>query len=316
MLRFPLRFFSVALPRLDAAPARKIPKSIYSVKLAARQQMPENSTRSKRRAIRRRELRLKSQIIRDVNTLKQHRIKTMSFRVDPVLGSKNCSFIRTMNEYVRDPEQLAHGYDRAEFEKLMYGAQKAAVDASIGGEAVVNKVVSVEEKKRKALLTILHNKNADNPDRRKKAIEYARREFQRFDGDTGSAEVQAAVLTVKIHFAMHNIIDAFKDKQRIQRIRQAVQGRQKLLKYLKKNNPERYFYTIEKLGLTDDVVCNEFSMSKAYMDEYKVFGEKQQTKETPSMKRRKQKIIDLENRVNEYHRVARLNHEKFQSRNL
>lgn len=310
MFRIPVRFFSSALPRLNAELALLAAKKTYSVRLAARQFVPEDATRSKRRSLRRRELRLKSQIIRDVNNLKQHHIKNAPFTVDPVLGNKNCAFINAMNQYLDENTNLAYGYERVEFEKLMYGAQKAALDSSIGGEAVIDKVASLEEKKKRALLTILHNRNSSNSDKRKRAIAFARKEFERFDGDTGSSEVQAAVSTVKIHFGMRNIIDAFKDKKRIQRICQMVQGRQKILRYLKKNNPERYFYTIEKLGLADDVICNEFSMSKAYMDKYNVFGDRKQLRETPTMKRRAEKIADLERRVTEYHRVARENNEK------
>ncbi|WPK25377.1 hypothetical protein PUMCH_002689 [Australozyma saopauloensis] len=310
MFRIPQRFFGTTCPRLSAETTSTVSRASYPVKLALKQFFPQDATRLKKRALRRRELRLKSQIIRDVNNLKQHRIKNSPYLVDPVLGSAECTFIKSMKEVLEEPNALAFGYDRVEFEKLMYGAQKAALDATIGGETVTEKVISTEEKKKRALMTILHNKNSSNEDKRKRAIAFARQEFQRFDGDTGSPEVQAAVSTVKIHWNMRNIIDAFKDKERIQRVRQMVQGRQKMLKYLKRNNPERYYYAIEKLGLTDDVVCNEFSMSKAYMDEYEVFGDRKQLRVTPTMKRRREKIADLERRVEEYHRVARENYAK------
>lgn len=310
MFRISARLFSSSRPILNAESAQPALNKPYSVRLAARQFLPEDVTRSRRRALKRKEIRLKSQIIRDVNNLKQHHIKNAPFSVDPVLGNKACTFIKGMNEYLDEATDLAYGYDRIEFEKLVYGAQKAALDSTIGGGAVLDKVASIEEKKKRAVLTILHNKNAGNSDKRKRAIAFARKEFERFEGDTGSPEVQAAISTVKIHFGMKNIIDAFKDKLRIQRIRQMVQGRQKILRYLKKNNPERYFFTIEKLGLSDDVICNEFSMSKAYMDEYNVFGDRKQLRATPTMKRRAEKIADLERRVEEYHRVAKENHEK------
>lgn len=307
MLRFPARYFSCAIRSLNAEGALT-PKHAYSLKLAARQFVPSDATRSKKRSLKRKELRLRSQIVRDANSLKQHYIKNSPFSVDPVLGSKDCQFIKAMNEYLEEPTNLAYGYDRLEFEKLMYGAQKAMLDLSIGGENVTEKLVSIEEKKKRAVLTILHNKNAGNVDRRKRAIAFARKEFERFEGDTGSPEVQAAVSTVKIHFTMRNIVEAFKDKARIQRLREMVQGRQKILRYLKRNNPEKYYYAIEKLGLTDDVICNEFSMSKAYMDEYKMFGDRKQLRETPTMRKRMEKIFDLERRVEEYRRLARENY--------
>ncbi|GME82758.1 unnamed protein product [[Candida] boidinii] len=50
-----------------------------------------------------------------------------------------------------------------------------------------------------------------------------------------------------------------------------VQKRQKLLRYLKRDNPQRYFWAIEKLGLTDENVHQEFNMDKKYLEEFQVW---------------------------------------------
>lgn len=302
MFRFSARLFGTLSARLEAAPVNIQPY------LAAKQFVPENASKSKVRALRRRENRLKRQIIRDVNNLKKHSLKREDFKVDPVLGAQNNKFIARMYQEVQEPSNLAYGYKRDEFEKLLYGAQKAALDASIGGEVITEQIVKLEEKKKRALLTILNMKNSGVPDRKKLAIEYARKEFQRFDGDTGSPEVQAAILTTKIHFGFDHIKKAPKDKDHIQNIRELVQQRQSILKYLKTDNPEKYFYTIAKLGLTDDVVTKEFNMDKQYFQDYKVWGNKQLVKLSDKQKRKEQQFGELQKKVTEYNQLARKNH--------
>lgn len=251
---------------------------------------------------------MKRQIVRDVNNLKKHSLKREEFKVDPVLGAQNNKFIARLYQEVQEPTNLAYGYKRDEFEKLLYGAQKAALESSIGGEVISEQIVQVEEKKKRALLTILNMKNSGVPDRKKLAIELARKEFQRFEGDTGSPEVQAAVLTTKIHFGFDHIKKAPKDKDHIQNVRELVQQRQSILKYLKADNPEKYFYTIAKLGLTDDVVTKEFNMDRRYFQDYKVWGDKQLVKLSDKQKRKEQQFVELQKKVTAYNQLARKNH--------
>lgn len=302
MFRSASRFFGTKSVTLDAAPAKIQPY------LAAKQFVPENATKSKGRALRRRENRMKRQIIRDVNNLKQHSLKREEFKVDPVLGAQNNKFIGRMYQELNDPSHLAYGYNRQEFEKLLYGAQKAALDSSIGGEVIMELIAKTEEKKKAALLTILNMKNSNAADRRKLATELARKEFARFDGDTGSPEVQAAIMTVKIHFGFEHVKKSPKDKAHIQSVRELVQQRQLMLKYLKRDNPEKYFYTIAKLGLTDDVVTREFNMDRQYFQDYQVWGEKQLVKLSDKQKKKEKYFADLQKKVTEYNQLARKNH--------
>lgn len=69
------------------------------------------------------------------------------------------------------------------------------------------------------------------------------------DGDTGSAEVQIAILTARIndltgHFQTHK-----KDHASRRGLLKMVGTRNSLLKYLSKTAPERYKAIIGKLGL-------------------------------------------------------------------
>lgn len=75
------------------------------------------------------------------------------------------------------------------------------------------------------------------------------KEYQLADKDTGSPEVQVAILTVKItslteHFKTHK-----KDHHSRQGLLRMVSQRRKLLNYLKKNDIQRYRELIKRLGL-------------------------------------------------------------------
>lgn len=306
MFRFQARSFSLSAASLEQAAAPKYTK--ISPLLAAKQIPAPGALAKKLLGLRKKETRLKKMITRDVNNLKQHNLKQTKFSVDPVLGDLNAQFLQRMKDEIAEPSNLAYGYKREEFEKLLYGAQKAALDSSIGGQAVADQICEIEEKKRRALLTILNMKNTNAADKKKLAVEFARKEFQRFDGDTGSPEVQAAVMTVKIHFGFEHIRSSPKDKAHIQAVRELVQHRQRVLKYLKKDNPKQYFFTIAKLGLADDVVTSEFPMGRQYFQDYKVWGDKQLVKLSEKQQKKQQKYMDLQKKVNDYNKLAKQNH--------
>ena len=74
-------------------------------------------------------------------------------------------------------------------------------------------------------------------------------EHKRGDNDTGSPEVQVALLTARIeqlteHFKTHK-----KDHHSRRGLLQLVNRRRSLLDYLKRKDNERYKALIEKLGL-------------------------------------------------------------------
>ncbi len=69
------------------------------------------------------------------------------------------------------------------------------------------------------------------------------------DKDTGSSEVQVALLTDKIENLSNHIKKFKKDKHSSVGLLKAVNRRKKLLDYLKKNKLESYKNVISKLNL-------------------------------------------------------------------
>ena len=74
-------------------------------------------------------------------------------------------------------------------------------------------------------------------------------QFKLHNGDTGSADVQIALLTQRInelteHFKVHN-----KDNHSRRGLLKMVSRRRKLLDYLRKSDIDQYHQIIEKLGL-------------------------------------------------------------------
>ena len=74
-------------------------------------------------------------------------------------------------------------------------------------------------------------------------------EFARTPGDTGSPEVQVAVLTARIQELTEHLKANKKDHHSRRGMYKLVGQRRGLLDYLKKTDVERYRTLIEKLGL-------------------------------------------------------------------
>ena len=83
------------------------------------------------------------------------------------------------------------------------------------------------------------------PDHKREIIE----KHKTHDSDTGSPEVQIALLTERItyltgHFKVHK-----KDHHSRQGLLKIVNQRRRLLTYLKRNDPTRYRKLIDELGI-------------------------------------------------------------------
>ncbi len=74
-------------------------------------------------------------------------------------------------------------------------------------------------------------------------------EHQRGTGDTGSPEVQVALLTSRINGLADHFKGNTKDHHSRRGLLRMVSRRRKLLDYLKSRNAESYRSLIEKLGL-------------------------------------------------------------------
>jgi small subunit ribosomal protein S15 len=74
-------------------------------------------------------------------------------------------------------------------------------------------------------------------------------EYQRATGDTGSPEVQIALLTARINGLNDHFRINVKDHHSRRGLLRMVSRRRKLLDYLKTRNTDSYRTLIEKLGL-------------------------------------------------------------------
>ena len=75
------------------------------------------------------------------------------------------------------------------------------------------------------------------------------KEFGRKEGDTGSVEVQVAMLTEQINRLTVHMKDNNKDYSSNRGLLKMVGRRKNLLEYLKKNDVNRYRDLVKKLGL-------------------------------------------------------------------
>ncbi|MEO0367980.1 MAG: 30S ribosomal protein S15 [Pseudomonadota bacterium] len=75
------------------------------------------------------------------------------------------------------------------------------------------------------------------------------KEYQIKDGDTGSPEVQVALMTARIQDLSPHFKEHIHDHHSRQGLLRLVNSRRKLLDYLKNNDVERYRSLIKRLGL-------------------------------------------------------------------
>ena len=74
-------------------------------------------------------------------------------------------------------------------------------------------------------------------------------EYKTHEGDTGSPEVQVAILTYRINDLNEHLKEHHKDFHSRRGLLKMVGHRRNLLNYLKKKDVNRYRATIEKLGI-------------------------------------------------------------------
>lgn len=74
-------------------------------------------------------------------------------------------------------------------------------------------------------------------------------EFRRWEQDTGSPEVQIALLTDRINSLSEHLKVHRKDLHSRRGLMLMVGQRRRLLRYLQRENPQRYRQVVERLGL-------------------------------------------------------------------
>jgi small subunit ribosomal protein S15 len=73
--------------------------------------------------------------------------------------------------------------------------------------------------------------------------------YGRTDGDTGSTEVQVALLTERINELTEHLREHKKDHHSRRGLLMLVGQRRRFLRYLERNDPERYRGLVSELGL-------------------------------------------------------------------
>ena len=74
-------------------------------------------------------------------------------------------------------------------------------------------------------------------------------DYRKHDTDTGSPEVQVALLTARINDLQTHFERHVKDHHSRRGLLMLVSQRRRLLDYLRRKSPERYATVIERLGL-------------------------------------------------------------------
>ncbi len=75
------------------------------------------------------------------------------------------------------------------------------------------------------------------------------KDFARFEGDTGSVEVQVAVLTAQINRLTEHLKEHKKDFHSLRGLMKMVGTRRSLMKYLRDEDVNRYRTLVQRLGL-------------------------------------------------------------------
>ena len=78
-----------------------------------------------------------------------------------------------------------------------------------------------------------------------------RKQYRQSENDTGSPEVQVALMSERIKYLTEHFKVHAKDNHSRTGLRTLVNKRRSLLKYLKSQSTERYRDLIQKLGLRD-----------------------------------------------------------------
>jgi len=79
------------------------------------------------------------------------------------------------------------------------------------------------------------------------------KQFQRTEGDTGSSEVQIALLTNRINYLTEHLKTFKKDHDSRLGLLKLVGQRRRLLRYMKRTNRESYNKLIAELSIRDNI---------------------------------------------------------------
>ncbi|ORY53986.1 hypothetical protein BCR35DRAFT_310486 [Leucosporidium creatinivorum] len=145
-------------------------------------------------------------------------------------------------------------------------SMRSILGSDISNDTIRETRVEIAEKeemeKRQRLLRIMDLRNAGA---KGIEVENTRRiveAFGRKEGDTGSPEVQAAILTSRIHSLTTHLISQPRDIHNRRPLRSLIHQRAKVLKYLRSVNVLRYEECLAKIGVQSRAVEGEVVVTK------------------------------------------------------
>ncbi len=146
----------------------------------------------------------------------------------------------------RGSDEAVRGDDRG-----VPGSTSAATSASASATTSAATSASARPHQPKADLVERYLGLATPSEQKQMALQAVIREFARFPGDTGSSEVQVALLTNKISFLAEHLKLHRKDYSSKRGLMAMLNQRRQTLQYLRRSDFERYEFCLAKLGLKD-----------------------------------------------------------------
>jgi len=153
------------------------------------------------------------------------------------------SAARGSDEAVRGDDRGVPGSTSATTSATTSAAASASTSASTSASARPHQL--------KADLVERYLGLATPSEQKQMALQAVIREFARFPGDTGSSEVQVALLTNKISFLAEHLKLHRKDYSSKRGLMAMLNQRRQTLQYLRRSDFERYEFCLAKLGLKD-----------------------------------------------------------------
>ena len=146
----------------------------------------------------------------------------------------------------RGSDEAVRGDDRG-----VPGSTSATTSASASATTSAATSASARPHQLKADLVERYLGLATPSEQKQMALQAVIREFARFPGDTGSSEVQVALLTNKISFLAEHLKLHRKDYSSKRGLMAMLNQRRQTLQYLRRSDFERYEFCLAKLGLKD-----------------------------------------------------------------
>ena len=148
----------------------------------------------------------------------------------------------------RGSDEAVRGDDRG-----VPGSTSASAATSASASATTSAATSASARPHqpKADLVERYLGLATPSEQKQMALQAVIREFARFPGDTGSSEVQVALLTNKISFLAEHLKLHRKDYSSKRGLMAMLNQRRQTLQYLRRSDFERYEFCLAKLGLKD-----------------------------------------------------------------